>query len=320
MPGVFGVPEGGTEVETIIRDQEGSRAGRILGYIAALLGTFVVLVGSALTVDLVNRHDPRAEIDALHAQAQQFRSDILGQRFALENAANSQRSDSRVLIDELNWTDAKYEDAERDKQALDLAFDGYQGTLDNIRALLVDASESFGLGGDSAHPDQSQMRAFFTYETLMLDKAGLFEDCLESRVDNMRNGHPSTGTSGGDDPDASAPEGEARSHELNVQCPAISDSNGVVLRNAFLLNEVALGALDDCETHFGRQLIEAARILNRSAVVNRSAADKLALYDRLSMEARKQRLWHGPQPEDWAQAEEDMQNACEPLRQFGAAP
>ncbi len=315
MPGVFGVPEGGPEVEKILEERGGSRAGRILGYAGALLGTFVVLVGSALTVDFINRHDPRNEVDTLRAQGQEFRSELLTQRFALENAANSQRSASRVLIDELNWPDAKFEDAERDKQALDLAFDNYQGTLDNIRALLVDASENFGLGGDSTHPEQSQMRAFFAYEQLMLNQASAFEACLESQVDAMhhRRGAPASGDVA-PFPDASAPPGQPREAEPGVQCAAAASRGG---GNAFVVDEAALAALDDCETQFGRQLVEAARILNRSATVNRLAAQKLGVYDRLSMEARRQRLWRGPQPSDWLQVEAELQRGCEPLRQVG---
>jgi hypothetical protein len=319
----FGVPEGGTEVEGILEQRGGSKAGRILAYFGALLGTFVVLVGSALTVDLINRQDPRNEVDTLRTQAQEFRSDILAQRFAFQNAADSQRSASRLLIDLLNWADARYEQSEREKQALAHASDDYQGVLDNIRALLADAVQNFRLGSDSAHPENSQLGAFFAYQTLLQDQAKLFAGCLEVNVDNTRNRASANPTGAAnsqtEDPDASAPEGEPRSYAPRVQCASVTSNSGV-MHGAFVLDESALRALDDCETAFGRELVEATRILNQSASVNRSAADNLALVDRLSMEARRQKLWRGPQPSDWAEADDDLQRSCEPLRQYGAQP
>jgi hypothetical protein len=319
MPGEFGVPEGGTEVEGLLSGR-GSRAGRVLGTLGALFGTFVILVGSALTVDFVNRHDPRNEIDSLAKQAQQFRGELLGQRFAFQNAANSQRSAARILIDELNWPDARFEQEEREKQALNLAAEDYQAALDNIRALLADAVGNFRLGDDAARPENSQLGAYFAVEDLMQDRAKLFAACLQAGVDNAHR-HPgaSPAPPSQDDPDASAPEGLPRSMAPQVQCAAVTSDSGVV-HGAFMLDEAALHALDDCETHFGRQLVEATRILNRAASVNGTAADNLALTDRLNMEARRRHLWQGPQPADWAEANADMQRACEPLRQIGAAP
>jgi hypothetical protein len=318
MPGEFGVPEGGTEVEGLLGR---SRAGRILGTLGALFGTFVVLVGSALTVDFINRHDPRSEVDTLAKQAQQFRGELLGQRFAFENAANSQRSASRILIDELNWPDARFEQEEREKQALNLAAEDYQAALDNIRALLADAVGNFRLGDDPAHPENSQLGAYFEYEDLMRDRAKLFAACLQANVDNARkraSGNAAAAPSH-DDPDASAPEGLPRSMAPQLQCAAVTSDTGVV-HGSFVLDESALRALDDCETHFGHELVEATRILNRTATVNGTAADNLALTDRLNMEARRQKLWQGPQASDWAEANNDLQGSCEPLGQIGAAP
>jgi hypothetical protein len=320
MPGEFGVPEGGTEVEGFLGGG-GSRASRILGTLGALLGTFVVLVGSALTVDFINRHDPRSEVDTFAKQAQQFRGEVLGQRFAFENAANSQRSASRVLVDLLNWPDARYEQEEREKQALNLASEDYEASLDNIRALLADAAANFRLGEDPVHPENSQLGAYFAYEDLMQDRAKLFAACLQANVDNARR-HANANAAAApsqDDPDASAPEGLPRSVAPQLQCAAVTSNTGVV-HGGFVLDESALRALDDCETHFGHELVEATRILNRTATVNGTAADNLALTDRLNMEARRQKLWQGPQPSDWAQVNDDLQRACEPLGQIGAAP
>ncbi len=316
MPNTFGVPEGGTEVEAILNDERGSRTGRILGYLGALLGTFVVLVGSALTVDLINSHDPRSEVATLRRQAQQFRSDILGQRFAFGTAANSQRSASRMLIDALNWTDTTNEEIERDRQALVLASENYQSTLDNIRALLSDAVTDFGVGSDPSHPERSQLSAFFEYEALAAGRARLFAACLEANVDGAHNRSAAASSQPATDPDASAPEGEPRPHPPGVQCAAFTDEHGIV-HNSFVLDESALRALAICEAHFSRELVEAARILNHSATSNGSAADSLPLTSRLTMEARRERLWRGPQSSDWTAANEDLQRGCEPLRQFG---
>jgi hypothetical protein len=318
MPGEFGVPEGGTEVEGYLAGR-GSRAGRILGTLGALFGTFVVLVGSALTVDFVNRHDPRNEVDSLAKQAQQFRGEILGQRFAFQNAANNQRSASRILIDELNWADSHFEQEEREKQALNLAAEDYQAALDNIRALLADAAANFRLGDDPTHPENGQLGAYFAVEGLMQDRAKLFAACLQTSVDNVRRHASAAAAPSQDDPDASAPEGLPRSTSPQLQCAAVTSSTGV-MHGAFVLDESALRALEDCETHFGHELVEATRILNRTATANGTAADNLALADRLNMEARRQKLWQGPQPSDWAQANGDLQRACEPLGQIGAAP
>jgi hypothetical protein len=218
----------------------------------------------------------------------------------------------------LNWPDVSGEEAERDKQALNLAADGYQNSLDNIRALLTDAVENFSLG-DAAHPENSQLGAFFSYESLMLDRANLFARCLQAGVDNART-HGGTPAARPDNaPDASAPEGEPRPQTADVQCPAISNNRGTA-HDAFILDESALRALDDCETHFGRQLVEVARVLNHAASSNGSAADNLGLTQRLGMEARRERLWQGPQSSDWAAASADLARGCEALGQFGGAP
>jgi hypothetical protein len=319
MPNTFGVPDGGTEVETILGERRGGRAGRILGTLGALLGTFVVLVGSALTVDLINSHDPRTEIVTLRRQAEQFRADMLAQTFAFRGAANAQRSASRVLIDVLGWTDVSTEEAERDKQALALAFENYESALDNIRSLLSDADADFALGGNASHPDNSQLSAFFDTEALLAGRARLFAGCLAQNVDVARNRAGASASPPVTDPDASAPEGEPRQHGPDVQCATFTDNRGVV-HNGFVLDESALHALDACETHFGRELVDAARILNHSATANGSAADSLALTQRLGMEARRERLWHGPQASDWSAANADLARGCESLRQFGGVP
>ncbi|MGD0189363.1 MAG: hypothetical protein ABSD74_01345 [Rhizomicrobium sp.] len=315
----FGVPDGGTEVENILDEQGGLRFGRILGTIGALLGTFVVLVGSALTVDLINSHDPRAEVGSLGRRVQQFRAEMLAQTFAFRSAANNQRSAARVVIDVLGWTDVSNEEAERDKQTLTLAFENYESALDNVRALLNDADEDFALGGDASHPQNSQLAAFFDGEALLAGRARLFAGCLVQNVDVARNRTGASASPPATDPDASAPEGEPRQHGPDVQCATFTDNRGMV-HSGFVLDETALRALDTCETHFGRELVEAARILNHTASANSSAADNLSLTQRLGMEARRERLWQGPQTSDWSAANADLARGCEPLKQFGSAP
>ena len=292
--GLGGAPEGGSEAAEALQPERRSNGGQIAHYFAWWLGTFAILVLSAVVIDWINRHDPRNTADEFRQQAEIFRSDILTQRFALQTAANNQRSASRVLMDALASEDgqSQKDEVERDKQNLSLASDGYEGTLDNIRALLEDAVDNFGLGA-SNRPESSQLATFFYYQHIMLNKAWLISHCLRQNADDYRRRQTDGGATTSANPqpaqDATAPAQLAgsRAGETPAAPAAPAEPTKCAAFNrhsSFELDEQTLNRLDFCETEFGRGLVEATRILGRAAKQYGGDTAKLGIQQRLWVE------------------------------------
>lgn len=317
-------PEGGTEAQSIIEESGEGRGWRIFRFFATLAGTFLVLVCSAVVIDWFNRHDPRNSADDFRRDADQFRHEVLTQRVAFQVSANAQRSASRVLLDAMKW---RVEDAEleSDKQKLVLAFDEYQTSLDLIGSLLTDSIETFDLSAAPERPEDSQLRAYFQYQTLLLRSASRYAGCLTSRADSLLEKSrepvpaPVTATAAQVAPAQQSTPGSAAiapppligspplATLVSIRCAA--DRRG----NSFILDEGALKALDSCETAFARELVDATRIVNRSAKQYNRDGEMLQFGHRLLMEWRDQLLGHGPVAGDWATANDKLVGECQDL-------